>query len=187
MRKLTKMQTENNGNRSLFESVLPEPVLAVLRDWKAAGAPGILIGGLALSYYVKPRMTQDIDILLMSDADIPVSVSKFKKTRDHAFQHNRTHVEVEAVTPEYVNTNRSVFEKVASTARESDGFKIASPSGLVALKLGRFSMQDQADIVALINHETIDLTGFGMSQENMRRFMSLLPIAASEKNNTKKT
>jgi hypothetical protein len=58
MRKIGKMNRPNDGTRTLFESVMSPEIIAALKDWVKANAGGILIGGLAISHYVKPRMTQ---------------------------------------------------------------------------------------------------------------------------------
>jgi hypothetical protein len=77
LRKLTKMQAINDGTRSLTESIMMPEVITALRDWAKAKAPSALIGALALSYYVKPRFTQDIDFLFAEDADVPDRVPGF--------------------------------------------------------------------------------------------------------------
>ena len=49
--------------RTLFESVMMPNIITALRDWGKVQAGGVLIGALALSYYARPRMTQDVDFL----------------------------------------------------------------------------------------------------------------------------
>ena len=58
---------------------------------------------------------------------------------------------------------------------------LSTPSGIVAMKLFRYSMMDRADIVNLINYETIDLSGFGLSQDKIDKFLALIPEAEAEK------
>ena len=47
------------------------PLLAVLRDlvawFKAEKVPGVLIGGLAASLWGRPRLTRDVDVLVLVD------------------------------------------------------------------------------------------------------------------------
>ena len=64
---------------------------------------GIVIGGLLMGLYAKPRTTFDIDILFISETNIPDSVIGFKKIRPHSFEHIKTNVEVEVLSPEYLN------------------------------------------------------------------------------------
>lgn len=177
-RDFAKMSTKNDGTRSLFESIIIPEVIKTLSDWCKADGPGVLIGGVALSYYVKPRMTQDADFLFISDDAIPNSVRGFKKIRPHSFQHNKTHVEVELVTPQLVNVPVAIVEVAISSAMISDGVKVASPSSLVALKLYRLSMQDKADIIALIKTGKVNLDDFPLHSEQVDAFEQLIGDAA---------
>ena len=171
LRDLKKIRTENDGYRTLFESIVSNEVLETLTDWIENDKSNfVLIGGLALSYYVKPRATSDIDLLFLSVDDIPEKVYKFRKHRKGAFEHIKTNVEVEVVSPQTINTPLHVAQKVFDTSIETNGIKVASPSGIIALKLGRFSRQDQADIEALINYTTIDLNQFELSEVLIKRF-----------------
>ena len=100
IRNLAKMRHINDSEhtRTLFESVMMPEVVMALQDWIRGGAHGVLIGGAALSYHVRPRFTQDLDVLFLQASDIPAQISGFKRTRPSAFQHNKTHVEVEVVS-----------------------------------------------------------------------------------------
>lgn len=173
LRDLSKMRTFNCGNRTLFESVMSPEVLRTLRDWKAASGQGVLIGGLGLSYYAKPRMTQGIDILFSSKSEIPSSVDGFRRHRQGAFEHKRTGVEVETIAPETINVSPALIQQVIDSAVWSEGIRIASASGLVALKLQRYSRQDQADIVALIATGRVDISGFYLTSDQRQRFEEL--------------
>ena len=162
-RNIDKMNIINDGNRSLLESIIMPEIIYALEDWvNNQKFNYVLIGGLALSYYVKPRYTTDVDILFLSNDDIPSKVLNFKKHRKLAFQHNKTHVEIETVTPDSINIPINIAKSVFDTALIKDNIKIASPSGLVALKLFRFDLQDQADIENLIINTQIDLTPFNI-------------------------
>lgn len=60
MRNLFKCNFVNDGSRTLVESILISEVAKAILDWqKEVPNVGVLIGGLALSYYVKPRSTID--------------------------------------------------------------------------------------------------------------------------------
>lgn len=109
---------------------------------------GVLIGGLALSYHVKPRMTEDIDLLFLGEQDIPTNVAGFERSQGREFSHGATGVKVDLFTPALLGIPLDVARKVVRTALVDD-VRIASPSGLVALKLYRLNSQDKADIAAL--------------------------------------
>lgn len=165
-----KLNRPNDGTRSLFESLaIPEVELA-LKDWAAAEQHCVLIGGCAVGFYGRPRATTDVDVLFLTDAEIPDSVPRFKHTHPHAFQHNPTHVEVELVTPELVGVSEQLVQVVFVTAVKSDGMLVASPSGLVALKLGRWSRQDQADIETLMQLHPITLENWPLTHTEQQRF-----------------
>jgi hypothetical protein len=181
LRSLAKMRTYNDGARALTESIMVPEIAAALRDWSRHQTGGVLVGGIALSSYVKPRMTQDIDVMFLSDSAIPLQVPGFKKTRAHAFQHDATHVGVEIVTPEYAHRPVELFNKVAETATDQEGIKVASPSGLAAMKLYRASLQDQADIVALIHAGQVDITAFPVPGDKRALFQQLVEQAENEK------
>jgi len=147
--------------RKLFESVIAPEIVSAIKTWiGSAEVPGVLIGGLALSFYTKPRYTADVDVLYATDSDIPTSIAGFKKIRGHAFQHNQTHVEVEVLSPEFLGVPKGLVNRIVQTAETSNGMRIASKSGLVALKLQRGDLQDQADIQNLVRSGGVDLEPF---------------------------
>ena len=67
LRDVAKMNHQNDRehSRSLFESVMHPEVISALQDWIRAGSFGVLIGGVGLSYHVRPRLTQDLDFLFL--------------------------------------------------------------------------------------------------------------------------
>ena len=177
LRDITKLNSPNDGTRTLFESIAVPEVEQALIDWKRNfQGNSVLIGGLAAGYYARPRQTTDIDILFLTPQDIPLNVNGFKRIRVGAFQHNRTHVEIEVVSPESFNGNVpiSLVHKVFETAIESNGIRVASPSGIVALKLCRMKRFDEGDIWSLIETGKVDLTGWPISQEHLVIYQSIL-------------
>ena len=149
LRNLAKMQTVNDGTRSLIESVMNPEIIAALRDWAKSTPSGVLMGALGLSFHCTARYIGDIDFLFLERADVPKAVGGFSRIRS-GFQHNRTHIRVDIFTPPSINVPRDVVEQVMRTATRSNGIRVASASGLVALKLFRLGMRDKADIVGLI-------------------------------------
>jgi len=148
-------------NRTLFESTLAPEVVSALSDWiKNSKNSGVLIGGMALSYHAIPRYTSDIDVIYLSENDVPKMVQGFKKTRSHAFTHVQTGVEIKILTPEFLKIPRELVQAIVKTSASSNGLQIASKSGLITLKLYRKSRRDQADISDLIRSGDIDLKPF---------------------------
>jgi hypothetical protein len=146
-----------------------------LNDWKKySNSDSVLIGGLAYSYYCKPRATQDIDLIFLSFEDIPDSVLGFKRTRKHCFQHNKTHVEVEVLDPEYLDIDYDLVKRVFNESNESDGVKIASPKGLIVLKLDRYNNRDISDIDDLLKYclrtgEDLNFEIYNLNKEQMEK------------------
>jgi hypothetical protein len=90
MRNIWKMNWKNDGFRSLYESAIYPEVIIALEDWKQYNNSNcVLVGGLALSYYIKPRQNQDIDIIFLTEKDIPTNVYGFKRNRLHSFEHKK--------------------------------------------------------------------------------------------------
>jgi hypothetical protein len=135
---------------------------------------GVLIGGLAVSFYAKPRMTFDADFLYMSDSDLPLSIEGFKRTRPHSFSHKGTGIEFEVLTPEYLKVSKERVKKVFDTCVLSEGFKIASPEGLIVMKLGRWNRQDQADCEKVMEATKGKLVSWKLSKEEKSKIQSIL-------------
>jgi hypothetical protein len=173
-----KSKWKNDGFRSIYESVIPKEVLVALDDWKNSNNKDcVLIGGLALSYYIRPRYTEDIDLIFLTEDDIPETVYKFRRNRKHSFEHIKTGVEVEVITPLHINKKQSLFENIFETSIESDGIKVASPLGLIALKLFRSKVndRDKLDIIELLkycyeNKIDTDISIFDLTDEEIQIF-----------------
>jgi hypothetical protein len=176
-----KSKWKNNGFRTLFESIIPNEVILALKDWKDNYNKNnyVVIGGIALSYYIKPRYTEDVDLVFLSYEDIPINVFKFRRNRDHAFEDIKTGVEIELLTPNHINKSYSFFEEVFKNSIQSDGIKIASPESLIALKLGRFSEVDKVDIKELYKYSIenkleINLNKYNLSESEINNYNNLI-------------
>lgn len=154
---IKRLYATTNKDRPLLQSILVPELAKALRDWieNAPHDAGTLIGGLAASYYALPRTTMDIDLIFAGS--VPSLVPGFKKIRAHAFEHKETGVEVEVLDAAFLGIPEALVQKVTDTAHKSDGVSVASPEGLIALKLQRASRQDQADIESLLKRYPITL------------------------------
>lgn len=172
----------NNGTRTLAASIVVPEVRLAFNDWvKNCDSRVMLIGGLAMSYYARPRATMDIDFMVLS-GDVPDQVKWFKKTRPHGFLHLETHVEVEVLTASFLKLSPAIFNRVVQTSQLVDGVRIPSIEGLIVLKLQRFSLQDQADIAALLAAKaTPDLGPWNLSKEEMDRINAIASSTPHQK------
>ena len=119
-------------------SIVPEVQIALAKWIKSKTgntAPGVLIGGLAMSFYAKPRYTEDVDLLFLKKEDVPDYVEGFKPHRTGAMQENYTHVEIEMTTAESVNLPVALVRQVFETAIDHGGLLVASKEAMIALKL----------------------------------------------------
>ena len=188
LRKLTKMQTVNDGTRSLIESIMSPEVIVALREWvrstksPATGeAAGVVIGGLGLSYHCKPRYTQEIDLLFLEPADVPHHVRGFTRTATGEFRHDRTQVEVHVAIPLSIEMPNEIADQIIRTATLSNGLRVATASALVALKLfGLRRVQDDADAVALIKTGKVDLSRWPLPPERVSAFQRSVEIAKTD-------
>ena len=143
---------------------------------------GVLIGGLAMSFYRPPRYTEDIDILFLHQSDIPNELPKFKRIRPGAFQENHTQVEIEVVTPvSFQDLPVVVVQKVIDTAVLHNGVKVASREAMVVLKLySSFArhrrLKDLADVESLVINQSpsISLNDWHLEPKHSQRLQEVL-------------
>jgi hypothetical protein len=156
---MVKRRSDNRDrSRTLFESAVSPDVLQALRDWVEVDDTGVLIGGMALSYYTRPRYTEDADFLFKKVPQF--APDGFKKLSDHRFEHKVTGVVLDINDAKHIGIDTHTLNKVFETAVVHNGIKICSPVALVVLKLGRFSKQDQADIEAIVQQEKLKMPDF---------------------------
>ena len=179
MRNIWKMNWKNDGFRSLYESAIYPEVIIALEDWKQYNNSNcVLVGGLALSYYIKPRQTQDIDIIFLTDEDIPTNVYGFKRNKLHSFEHKKTGVEIEILTPKFLNKSEQMFKKTFEDSILSDGIRVASPKSLIVLKLNRFNSRDKLDILELLEYckykgIDLDMSDYDLNENEIKNLQSL--------------
>jgi hypothetical protein len=119
LRKLSKMQTVNDGTRSFIESVINPELIVALRDWAKSTDSGVSIGGLGLSFHCKLHYTGDIHCLFLEPSDVLNVVRGFSRVGS-SFRHDRTGIAVDIFTPASINIPRVIVEQVFQTAMLSD-------------------------------------------------------------------
>lgn len=164
-------------------ALVPE-VAHALAQWIKAKtgsvAPGVLIGGIVMSFYSKPRYTEDIDLLFLTEESIPSEVEGFRHSRKGAFEDCTTHVEIKLVTAKSINVPHEVVKKVFDTAVVYDGLKVASLEALIVLKLygadhPKRTNIDLGDIDIVLEHNPhINLDGWHLNEVHKARLKDAL-------------
>lgn len=141
-------------NRDIWGSILIPEVRKALLDWsKNDTSDGVVIGGCLMGIYGKPRNTTDGDVLYLNgESSLPSQVEGFKRTRNHAFTHNSTGVEIEVLTPEYLKLSPDVVHYVRDSVVLSGGIKIVSRNALIVLKCQRLNPHDKSDIFSIFEN-----------------------------------
>ena len=164
------VESWNTGKNLLLEnSILVPEVDAAFKDWCSqtkANSNWMLIGGIVVGFYTRPRTTTDVDVIFRSDAEIPSAVKGFRRNRPHAFMHLGTHVEIETCTPNSINISSALYDEVLADSMVVSGVRIPSASGLVALKITRSSFQDIADIDNICKNNAVDIKKFTALSQN---------------------
>ncbi len=150
--------------KTINEAALVPEVRGALTRWltnQPKADRGVLIGGLALSFYARPRQTMDVDLLFAEH--LPTVNDKFKRHRDHAALDKKDHVELEFVTPALIKIPPAVAKRVIDTAWDVGGMQIASLDSMIVLKLygadnKRRQRQDEADIQSMLEHNKVNIT-----------------------------
>jgi hypothetical protein len=118
------------------------------------------------SYHCKPRFTQDIDFLFSRACHYTACRSRFHPHSTDEFRHDRTPGRSARRQP--VIDQCSPADPRTSHSYRFERIRVATASGLVALKLfGLRVVQDEADVVALIKTEHIDLSNWSLPPEKV--------------------
>ena len=151
--------------------------------------PWAVAGGLAVGVHARPRGTEDFDIVLTGEADLSVarqtllSSGNFKNVSAHILSHSKTGITIDLVTPEWVKVNPQIMlVAIESASFENIGgvsVPVVSRDALVALKLSRASLQDQADVEAVVKAGgSANLSGFPLTEKQLELYKSIEAGAA---------
>lgn len=166
-------------------AVIPEVAHALLKWVRSTSEnTGVLIGGIALSLYTKrPRATEDVDVMFLSEDQIPEEIDGFTRNRQHAFKEKKTHVEIEVLTAQQVAIPKEIVEKVFHTAVSTCGLKVASLEGMIALKLfGSLSAKrkhkDLGDVQRILEAQSapVDMDDWPLPQALRKEFSELQSV-----------
>jgi hypothetical protein len=134
-----------------------------------------IIGGLALSAWIKPRATRDIDLIVSCSADFENGDLKYlvesrlgKTTVSHIMKKNEpikemfsfteNHLEVDIIAAQGFPLAEEAIEKAVTIEALGQTIKVATPEYLIALKLIPFEDQDRLDIRRLLEVADLQIT-----------------------------
>lgn len=137
-----------------------ETVKEVLRRFNENGVRYCLVGGLALAHHSIPRLTQDVDVLVLPE-DLPL-VQKVLEGSDHRgtavvmiYQIGDTRIDV---IPADLRAKRTAVVEAIEDTIEELPVKVANLRDLILLKMSaipdrseaRKRSQDETDVIGLI-------------------------------------
>jgi hypothetical protein len=177
--------------REAVPVLVPEVRRAYLA-WRREVPGGVLIGALACGAYSSPRTTFDVDLLFLSEADVPAQVPGFRRIKPLLFEHINTHgdfdealskyvgngVKVDILLPEPGGFSTALAQQIFDTAHHG----VASEEGVIAAKLQRCQHNDSGDIERIIQDRP-DITFEGWPLSDAQRQI-LAQIRASPRHET---
>ncbi len=184
-----QIMNENRAKELQYAIVVTEVKDAFIDFIKSCKEEFVLIGGIALSAYIKPRTTMDVDLLIKNTQTFELISkevnSSFKKITGISLQHNKTHCEVEVISPETINQSEELYDAILKTSVIADfaGYeiKLVSLKYLIVLKLGRITeknpkgFQDKADIIGIFEVYGIqDLSDCVMTDNDRKTYDSVV-------------
>jgi hypothetical protein len=178
--KITKILATVDDIRLLTKKGSGYPISTTIEDLAKILSNKVkwcLCGGLAVGVHARPRGTDDVDILLMDDSVLlyvySITSSHFKKLSDHMIIHKKNGVEVDLVTPEYINVNSQIVHKAIETSKVSTIGNVSIPvvtrEGLVALKLCRGKYIDLADIESIVKNGQVNVSDYQLTKEQISK------------------
>lgn len=145
-----------------------EEIISVVSDiFEKNKVRHVIIGGIAVLAWGKPRTTQDVDVVTTLSPDVLEQVIKDLSTSGFITPKDARERLQRGLPVKFRHRTYSVDLRLASftidnqalqRARRIKGFSIASKEDLIVYKLARFDYQDKADIKTVIDRQRkIDL------------------------------
>lgn len=147
-----------------FLGPIPEHLVTALRkaaaDLNAQGIPFVVIGGVAISYRFPIYPTEDVDLAVESEANVPERLEGLKRATPHGFEDRASGVLVEIVTAQHVRVPQAVFDFALQTSDTDTTLgvpvRVASRLAIFALKMcagrERPRHKDMAHMIWMIRH-----------------------------------
>jgi len=153
------------GGEKETETLTPQDLLLrVVDSFDECGVPFVLVGGLALSTWVEPRATRDIDVVVrVRKVSLPrlrealiragarptrLEMRKIGERRFVRFPIEGVFLDVRLGASAH---DRSAWKRSSEVWLEGRGIRVASPEDLLLYKLAAWRPQDQVDALSLLN------------------------------------
>ena len=177
------------------QAVVSPQVAEALRTWVAATDHiGVLIGDIALAFYVRPRFTDVVEMLYLEKDLVAASVTGFLRRSATELIQKRTATAVHTIFPGE-SLHSPLVTKVLDSSMTIDGLKVASLHGMISLKLHvasidrRGGRQECQDIINMIcwaaGFELNHLDGWSLNRNDLAKLRELYDVARTGSDGSK--
>lgn len=145
-------------NISAFQMVpgnVKETAKYVSEFLNSNGVPHAVIGGMAVSAYSPPRMTQDVDFLVPENS-LNV-IRKLGKVSPLAESVDGVTVTVNEIAVDFIFAPEDMPEETLTSGPKIDGISVLRPEALVLMKMHASRTKDHADVIEMLKSGLIDV------------------------------
>ncbi len=142
---------------------MEKDILALIEFLKRNKVKYVLTGAFAIGYYARPRATRDIDLVIRVGEDFEEVIGDFslpvlRNGNKYIVDSKPFYFELWVALSDHdrESVRRGLRRKVVLAGREVFVYLISSEN-LIISKLLRYSRQDQADIISLLESVDVDL------------------------------
>jgi len=145
-------------NIAAFKMV-PEDVKGAARQvsefLESHGVPHAVIGGMAVSAYSPPRMTQDVDFLVPESA--LSTIQEMGETSPLAESVDGVTLDVGGITVDFIFMPEDMPEETLEGGPKIEGIPVLRPEALMLMKMHAPRVKDNADVIEMIKAGLIDV------------------------------
>jgi hypothetical protein len=145
-------------NRQAFKLV-PEGVKSAARQvsefLSSKGIPHAVIGGMAVSAYSPPRMTEDVDFLVPESA--LSEIREMGEVSALADSVDGVTLDMDGVTVDFIFMPDEMPDETLEGGPKIDGIPVLRPEALFLMKMHAPRAKDQADVIEMIKAGTVDI------------------------------
>ena len=146
--------------------------------------PFVVIGGISLAFHFPQYPTDDVDLAVLSESNVPTSMEGFKTVGKHMFENRATGVIVDIVTFKHIDVPLDLLQFAMDTAityvdnATNTTIPIATSLAVFGIKLTRGRIKDQAHLMWMMRHgykpREEDLINIGVPEERIELYHFLM-------------